>query len=485
MIIISSTLFFFPALVFILATKIAAITYNPLALNGTAVGNIEDQTVVYYNLSWPEEQAKTINLTLSTCSTFEGSSNLFLYASNYSFDNSLALGNYSYSSVDLGLASLSVTGYSPMFIAVSSSDSQYSQSYIGSNQDKTSNSAYQTQYELSAGNNFTFTQYNATKFLFAQDTDFQAALLITGNLTTNDTSVIPNYQIYVNPTDSTFNKQIGQLSRSFCAYRGNPSTLNINNADLSMTVRGLGPFAKEQFYLKGLSPNTSYTAYIVKPNIDASGGMTYPPITFTTKVGTTCQLIYDLEFCSEVAYSVPGNAAAYSASSLASWYNQQAFGYYQNFTYTLDQYPCNATALSIYSLLRNCSDCLQSYKNWLCAAVIPRCADITDNSTFLVYRNNNSRYPLIDEVVRPGPYKEVLPCAHLCYSLASSCPVDMGFSCPSPGFGLEESYGYISNATGVIACNAPGVEFYESIASFIQKPWSSYVILFLIWCLVL
>ncbi|EPY52664.1 calcium channel regulatory subunit Yam8 [Schizosaccharomyces cryophilus OY26] len=478
-------LLLFFAFVCFLATNIAAISYNSLSLNGTVVGSIEDQSVVYYNLSWPGGQAATINLTLSTCSTYEGSSSLILYASNYSFDNSLALGNYSYSLTDLGLTSLSVTGYSPMFIAVSSSDSQYSKSYIGNNRDTSSNSAYQTQYELSAGNNFTFTQYNEAKFLYAQDTDFQAALLITGNLTTNDTSVIPNYEIFVNPTYSTFDKQIGKLSNSFCAYRSNPSTLNINNADLSMTVRGLGPFAKEQFYLKGLSPNTSYTAYLVKPNANASGGTTYPPITFTTKVGTTCQLIYDLEFCSEVAYSVPGNSASYSALSLASWYDQQAFGYYKNFTYTLDQYPCNATALSIYSLLRNCSDCLHSYKNWLCAAIIPRCADITDNSTFLVYRNNNSRYPLIDHVIRPGPYKEVLPCSHLCYTLASSCPADLGLACPDHGYGLEESYGDISNATGVISCNAPGVEFYESVASLLQKPWLSFLILFLTWSLVL
>ncbi|CAA92236.1 plasma membrane stretch-activated calcium ion channel Yam8 [Schizosaccharomyces pombe] len=458
-------------------------TYTSLLLNNTINGNINDQSTAYYNLTWEGNTAYNVSLTLSTCTAFDGANDLMLYISNNTFDEALPLDNFTITASENGLATIFVTGYSPLYIAVSSAFSQFAPNFFVESGESTLEGNNVINYELAAGIDTPFSQYNATKFLFAQDTDFQAALLITGNLTTNETSIIPSYEIYVNPSNSTYDNTFNKFSSSFCAFQNNPSTVNTNNADRSMTLRGLGPFAKEQFYLKGLDPNVTYTAYLVEPNIGQPGGTVYPGVTFTTKTSPACQLIYDLQFCSEVAYAVPGNSSLFSASALAEWYDQQAYGYYQNFTYTLDLIPCNATSWSAYSLLKNCSDCANSYKNWLCASVIPRCADINDNSSYLIYKNYDSRYPLIDEVIQPGPYKEVLPCSYLCYSLASSCPLDLGFACPKAGYGLEFSYGEVSNVTGLITCNAPGVEFYESGSALLNISWRTFFISLIFWIL--
>lgn len=65
---------------------------------------------------------------------------------------------------------------------------------------------------------------------------------------------------------------------------------------------------------------------------------------------------------------------------------------------------------------------------------------------------------MIDRVVRPGPYKEVLPCEDLCYSLVQSCPAALQFACPLPGKGLERSYGRRSGE-GELPCNYLGVVY--------------------------
>ena len=80
----------------------------------------------------------------------------------------------------------------------------------------------------------------------------------------------------------------------------------------------------------------------------------------------------------------------------------------------------------------------------------------------------NSRNPIIDEQVLPGPYKEVLPCDDLCYNVVQSCPASMGFSCPLPGdIGFNQSYGRrpegeagAPEKSTVITCNYPGASYF-------------------------
>lgn len=156
-------------------------------------------------------------------------------------------------------------------------------------------------------------------------------------------------------------------------------------------------------------------------------------------------------------------------SALAQLYDNYTSSMYQNFNYSLQQIPCDTASTAQYSLARNCTNCATDYKNWLCAVSIPRCDDFSSQEAYLQPRNvaanfingsapdsnsndanatlrerlyaNSSRNPLIDEQIQPGPYKELLPCEDLCYSLVQSCPAKLGFACPLPGLGLEVSYG--------------------------------------------
>ena len=159
---------------------------------------------------------------------------------------------------------------------------------------------------------------------------------------------------------------------------------------------------------------------------------------------------------------------------LGMTYDQNASDAYVFFNKSLQQVPCNTTSSAPYSPARNCTDCANAYKQWLCAVTIPRCEDYSNTAPYLqpravsqnftntslnksfppnlndtarsIYNQtrtymNSSRNSLIDNTVVPGPYKEVLPCRDLCYNLVQSCPAVLQFACPLPGFGLEYSYG--------------------------------------------
>jgi calcium channel MID1 len=156
---------------------------------------------------------------------------------------------------------------------------------------------------------------------------------------------------------------------------------------------------------------------------------------------------------------------------------------YANFNKSIAQIACEAPSSQRYSLARNCTDCAAAYKDWLCSVTIPRCEDFSNREEYLQpravgqpfpdgtvldelalreakVRNTTafmaSRNPRIDEVVKPGPYKELLPCDDLCYKLVQSCPASLGFGCPLPGqTGFEGNYARHDPAGG-LTCNFPG-----------------------------
>lgn len=69
---------------------------------------------------------------------------------------------------------------------------------------------------------------------------------------------------------------------------------------------------------------------------------------------------------------------------------------------------------------------------------------------------SSSRNPMIDTKIRPGPYKELLPCKDICYNLVRSCPAALQFACPLEGHGLNYSYGNPNPHPGSeITCNSP------------------------------
>ena len=64
---------------------------------------------------------------------------------------------------------------------------------------------------------------------------------------------------------------------------------------------------------------------------------------------------------------------------------------------------------------------------------------------------------MIDTDIQPGPYKEVLPCVDLCYSLVQSCPASLQFVCPLKNHGLNYTYGtQQGNDPRLVTCSFPG-----------------------------
>jgi len=204
-----------------------------------------------------------------------------------------------------------------------------------------------------------------------------------------------------------------------------------------------------------------------------------------TPTDDSCQVIFDLDFCDTVAYAVPSSSQfKNNDTGLKTIYDDLAAAYMKNFSRSLAQIACDTASTARYSLTRNCTDCANDYKSWLCSVVIPRCEDFsvpdpwlqprniaallsngsqpfgTNNTVFNdTHRNryafNRSRIPMIDEIIKPGPYKELLPCEDLCFDIVRSCPAQLGFSCPNDPL-RQYSYGKKDPTEMNLKCNFPG-----------------------------
>jgi calcium channel MID1 len=212
-----------------------------------------------------------------------------------------------------------------------------------------------------------------------------------------------------------------------------------------------------------------------------------------------CAVIFNLSFCNSVAYAVPGNPTNFSnITALADFYDTGAQNAYANFDLNMQQIPCEIDSTGQYSLARNCTQCRNAYKSWLCSVMIPRCMDYSSTQPYLQARNvvrsfpnntsldpayisqvqnilylNSSRNPAIDTTIQPGPYKEILPCDDLCYGIVQSCPSVMGFSCPRPGqLGFNHSYGLRqSGQQGQVTCNYPGAVYNLNVGPVRSVPF--------------
>lgn len=180
----------------------------------------------------------------------------------------------------------------------------------------------------------------------------------------------------------------------------------------------------------------------------------YSDIT-VSRLDGNCRLIYGLDFCDEVAYSVPADASL-DINAVKNGYDSQAQTLFEPFNVAISQFNCETTR---YSLVRNCTDCYNDYKRWLCAVAIPRCTstingmedDIPQQSSSATAARalravnvNESRNPWIDENMNPGGWIELLPCIDLCYFVVQSCPPFMQFNCPT-GDLARLQYGYWRN----------------------------------------
>lgn len=334
--------------------------------------------------------------------------------------------------------------------------------------------------------------------LFFIDADVSAALLVTNNLTQSEKNstnykqwmdMVPPFTMFAHNINDT---ALVGLEKSFCALDALSQVGRISNStEVGMTNRGLGNKPKEQFYITGLNQSSSYSGLLAMVGnstasgngIIGGGGQVWQPMNFTTKADNNCGVLFNLTFCSEVAYAVPSNPKL-SVDKLRTIYDDYAAALYQNFTYSLQQIQCKTNEESMFSLAVSCQDCADAYKQWLCGVTIPRCADYSSNADYLAVRNagqafingsslpddspyrqsvasNTSRNAIIDKQIMPGPYKEILPCQDICHTLVQSCPSALGFGCPE-GAWMNSSYGY-RNSDGIITCSYLGAVYYLSV----------------------
>ncbi|KAI5956577.1 MID1 [Candida jiufengensis] len=301
-------------------------------------------------------------------------------------------------------------------------------------------------YQIGVSQNDLVFQWDDRSFGSIVDADDNTALIVTDNLTAhaNDWEQFnasnSKYFLYIYSLE--YKDYFEGMNNSWCAVRSGPAIRGPHNVESSFTTRNGG--LQQQFMIRNLNESTKYIAYIVADYGGTNfGGALYHPFEFETMSGTACELIYDLEFCNRVAYSVPAiGDPAYNDDKNATKYiyDNYAQNLYENFTKALQQIPCDTVPEAIYSNLKSCEDCAESYKDWLCAVSIPRCN--TKNSTGYKLRNSsNQRNPFMRDTISPNSdYYEVLPCVNVCHAIVKDCPADFGFLCPTRNESISLSY---------------------------------------------
>lgn len=376
-------------------------------------------------------------------------------------------------------------------------------------------------FEIAASIDAYYYQYNSKDGqLLWMDSDAKSALLQTAALTSNTSQIQsimnagPQYELYVQGSKAPI---LDGLTRSVCGMNNVAQIASkrldngqMNNNELvrtKMTDKGPGGWPRQQYYFEGLNSSSSYSGILVKvvntttsskrqsTGVIGGGGTVFPPTDFQTSAGTNCNLITDLDFCDDVQWAAPGNNK-FNNTELGNLYDAYAKQMYANFQNVMMQIPCEAPSTQRYSLAVNCNNCTVAYKQWLCAVAIPRCEDFSKQNNYTIPRNvaqsfpngtflpdalrqelmktpafNTSRTTFIDEVIAPGPYKEILPCADLCYGVVQGCPAAIGFGCPEAGkLGFNVSYGLRDPNGGAVTCNYPGEPRTQVSASGAIKP---------------
>jgi calcium channel MID1 len=346
-----------------------------------------------------------------------------------------------------------------------------------------------------------FHTYNSTQpNLNLIDSDASSALLavtVENSTYWNQTNP-PQFGVFA--YDQT-NTAFEGIQNSYCGLKHYAQLVNNGVSSTIMNMQLGSMQSRQQFYFQGLNGSSSYygalalngNATAVGNGVVGGGGHVWKTMNFSTQAGmihtystmvsegqeltlavtSPCTVIMNLSFCDTVAYAVPGNTTAFSATALAAFYDSAAQQQYSYFDYAMQQVPCDIESTGQYSLAKNCSDCCQAYKTWLCSVLIPRCQDYSNTTSYQVPRGvGNSRNPNIDTYVSPGRYNEILPCEDLCYDIVKSCPSSMGFNCPRRGMPqFNMSYGVRPTPKDgdEITCNYPGAIYQRAAGSVLSR----------------
>lgn len=339
--------------------------------------------------------------------------------------------------------------------------------------------------------------------LILADSDRDSALLTTNyNFTLG--SYAHNLTLYVLPTsgpgslqdDGYFNSSVCAISTAFANYNisSNRDQPRINSSETTRGITNLTPDINQrrlQFEVDNLDPGTNFTAWLVEygqlgasTTINAS---IYPAVKFVTKISDNCRLVYDVDFCPQVAYSIPVSPDISTERAL-DIINATVSTNFNNFTATMSTFPCNSSDFGEYSPVQRCSYCTRQYQDWLCAVTMPRCVDpLPDSSTnnsaatpdpltlngmetainpgllpYIINRNNNSRQSYIDapDGLDAGIYGELLPCIYTCYFVSRTCPMPLiQWSCPVWDISAQSDYGTFADFSSGLGAGTNGQDW--------------------------
>lgn len=232
----------------------------------------------------------------------------------------------------------------------------------------------------------------------------------------------------------------------------------IPDDSIQVGYRNLSGSYRLQLYVEGLDPSTTYYSILTFGLGNSEGsGIVYSPRRFTTQEAGICEFIYDLDFCSNVAYSVPRSNLTDNNRDLKVLYDAYAAAIYANFSLLMQQVSCDVGLDSRYSPIVTCEDCEEAYKNWLCSVTIPRCT--TNSSSYFIKREaGEMRTEELQNLIQPQrSYYEVLPCIDMCNEIVRTCPASFGFQCPQDNDTiLMMSYNYYKSDTSYDTCNIVG-----------------------------
>lgn len=346
-------------------------------------------------------------------------------------------------------------GYYGNLIVANSTDTMY----ISLIAPSIANSSVPWTYTLELSSQFAAFNWASRPFVDVLDTDFNSALLVTGPMagkllnSTSETfsNLTYTYDLYLYPVNYT---GLENLERSWQAVANGPALYSTKNKPIVMTNRGGG--LHQQFYITGLNSSTEYAGYLTAAGTEfGARTIVYAKFIFETMDSQACKIIYDLDFCEGVAYSVPVSSHINynNTAALKQIYDSKVATLYSNFSKSLQQVACNASDENRYSPINNCTNCVKQYKTWLCAVTIPRCSTYFEPG-YSYREHGESRNEFVNEVIEPPlPYYEVMPCIDLCNEMVRDCPAQLKLACPTSSAAIEQSYGVFELNLTYDTCN--------------------------------
>ncbi|EIW77795.1 hypothetical protein CONPUDRAFT_61634 [Coniophora puteana RWD-64-598 SS2] len=303
----------------------------------------------------------------------------------------------------------------------------------------------------------------------------------------------PQYPNYTLPAASASLPDSPPSLTNFTLVVGDASLTTIPQTGCSLTsaqtagnITSQQPWVRDedgwryQWLVSDLNPSTNYTMYVIQNGTQVSG-----PLNFVTKSSEfPCPLAHSIPWCSNVAYAVPlppspdqDTAFAYTSQNLPDSISTPLLSYMTNFTTMLLTFGCGR---DLYSPIQTCANCQRAYHRWLCSTSFPRCTERSPADT----GSNEPNAPVSALLPQPSgsptrnplfpnasySYTSLLPCLETCNAADRSCPYFLGFSCPTPQYGANMSYG-----VGFIDSGDAGV-IGEGITGTSQDRWGN------VWC---